>query len=151
MRRILALVSFCFAAAALGLYALTFVQPPHTPLLFVFVFFNLAFGVLAIALGRNAHDPKMRLTFPRRFPRWVKPLGVIGGVFVALNFVLLFWGGTPIDRDGRFFRKTLSGAIQEISLSQYENLEASSQRSFSAFWLFFDVGLGLTLWFKESK
>jgi hypothetical protein len=148
-KRILASLSFCFALVALMLYGSTFVTSVIPGLLLVFVFFNLIFGILGIVLGRNPGDPKMRLTFPMRFPRWVKPLGIFLGAFCIVSFILVLRGGTPIAGNGRFFKKTASGTMLEISPDEYRRLEATEQRLFSATWLSLDVALGLTLWFKK--
>ena len=69
-------------------------------------------------------------------------------LFFVLNFASLVHRGTPIDRGGRLFRKTISAQYEEITAAEYSKLKATETRCFAALWLALNTGLGLTLWFK---
>jgi hypothetical protein len=111
---------------------------------------NLAFWMVALTIGRDRGEAKLSFRFPKAVPSNLKTLKVLLPAFCVFSLIPVLLGGTPIQRDGQFLRKTVTGVIREVSKDEYSKLECAEERLFSGVWFSLDIALALTLWFKET-
>ncbi len=149
--RLLAFTAVFFAFVASVLYAASFFRPPFRGSLFLFMILNLAFWMVALTMGRDRGEARLSFRFPRTTPSSLKPLKILLPVFCIANLIPVLLGGTPIEKDGQFLKKTISGTIREVGKDEYSKLECAEERLFSGVWYSLDIVLALTLWFKETR
>jgi len=148
--RVLACAAFLFALIAFVLYIASFFTSSFWGFV-LFIVLNLAFWMIAVTLGKNRGETKTSLRFPKAIQNRLMPLKILLAAFCVANLIPVLVGGTPIQKDSQFLKKTISGTIREVSRDEYLKLEAAEERLFSGIWFSMDIALVLSLWFKETR
>lgn len=73
-------------------------------------------------------------------PKWLRILTGVFFVYAFVNFalfIILIEGGNPYQQDGKFFFKSHSNVIREISAGEYHRQQSYVLRGFSGHWMMF--------------
>jgi hypothetical protein len=134
------LLAFAFVAAAL--YVHTFFAAPAAYIIPVFHISNLGLFATAIICGRKWGAVVTA-------PRWVANVwrGLI--LFTLLNFALALSGGMPVQKDGQFFKRSVSAKLFVVETAvdavEYGKLQSGEFRIFASVWIALDLGGGFLL------
>src|SRR5580693_8378287 len=117
--RLLGGAAFSFAFVAFVLYVASFLRPPFRGFLFLFMVLNLAFWMVALTIGRDRGEAKLSFRFTKAVPSNLKTLKVLLPAFCVFSLIPVLLGGAPIQRDGQFLKKTVTGVVREVSKDEY--------------------------------
>jgi hypothetical protein len=147
-RRIFAAVNFGLGLVAICIYVASFLRPTHRRFFFGFLALDLFCWTLTIWIGRNRYGENLGIFPYGDAAPWLKASTRMLLAFCVLNIVPLLLSGTPLEENGRTYKKTLDGK-REIGEAEYRFLEANEERFFCAVLFSLNAGLGLTLLFQR--
>jgi hypothetical protein len=89
-------------------------------------------------IGGPKHGRQDRVT--KSAPRWLQILTGVFGAYAIVNFAIfmvLIEGGSPHERDGKYFLTSHGTVLRELSEEEYHRQQAYVVRGFSGHWMLF--------------
>src|SRR5258708_2012503 len=148
-QRIFAGSLIMFALLNAMIYMATLMGRVIGPSFVLFMVSNVLFLVFAIMKGREPGSPKFGFGPGKRASWKAKMFAGILVSFCIFNVLFMLQAGTPSERNGGFYKKTLGGRIYEIDRGEYNDLLKFQTRFFRGGW--FALNLGAAAKFLPRK